>query len=606
MWRRNQPLFRRGHRQAVSDARSVEQAWFEMAAIRRRRLSDAVWVPLRVAEYIHERGRTGFEGYSAEFFGLGSIAVPVARRGEADELGWSEIGIGRRHGVYASRDRYIPAEVYEYEDSDNLGIELILEQNFGGADPSVWHLNQDLVMALGLLRENDEWIRPSEAYVPVARLRRDATGDPVACEIKNEFLRDYLAARNMALRVTSYRKREVIVADAAGISWVAGGLEEQQEQSRFEARIFPILEGGRPADGGGYAVFRIGRTDIDPEEDVPRPGPETDANTASESRTGIFRGKRLFRVMGELWRNEWIEPGPNSTRVRGDHSPTGIQYIVDASGAKLPSEDLKDDNDPRWLWFRPEVILSLMGRRGGKLSWYTKNTGGINCSPGLDIHFGVNGISLITVYAKDIAGLPTWQQQIWSGFNMTPEGGVSAELLSAQMAARVAETVAPEAILPKVLDALDGAIADRIGAPLFRTHPSTGELISAAHRFRAVEAGGFLALAKDLVRLTADRIDAAALQRIVVPPAKQKWGSLKSLEKYLGTFMPEATAHATMTPLFGAYQLRLGDAHLPPADMAEAYRSVGVNSSTPALEQGFRLIATIVSALMRIEEAVRP
>jgi len=87
----------------------------------------------------------------------------------------------------------------------------------------------------------------------------------------------------------------------------------------------------------------------------------------------------------------------------------------------------------------------------------------------------------------------------------------------------------------------------------FRKHPSTGELIAAVHRFRAVEAGGFLALAKDLVRLTADRIDATALQRLVPPPAKEKWGSLKSLEKYLGTIMPEANAHAAMTPLFGAY-----------------------------------------------------
>jgi len=74
----------------------------------------------------------------------------------------------------------------------------------------------------------------------------------------------------------------------AGIGWAAGGLEERQEQSSFEARVFPILEGGHPADGGGYAVFRVGRTDIDPEEDVPRPGPETDANTASESRRGVF------------------------------------------------------------------------------------------------------------------------------------------------------------------------------------------------------------------------------------------------------------------------------------------------------------------------------
>ena len=245
-------------------------------------------------------------------------------------------------------------------------------------------------MALGLLREDDQWLRPSEDYSVVARLRRDSDGHPIACEIKNEFLRDYLAARGMALRLTSYRKREVIVEDAGHINWPGGRLKEGDEQQRFEAGIFPIIEGGHPVDGR-YAVLHLSRTDVDPEADVPRPGPETYANTASESWRGKHTGKRLVRVMGELWRSEWIEPGTYSTRVRGDEVATGIHYIVDASGERLASESLKDDNEPRWLWFRPQVILSLTRRRGGGLSWYTEETGGVWCSPGYNVHFGVNG-----------------------------------------------------------------------------------------------------------------------------------------------------------------------------------------------------------------------
>jgi len=33
---------------------------------------------------------------------------------------------------------------------------------------------------------------------------------------------------------------------------------------------------------------------------------------------------------------------------------------------------------------------------------------------------------------KDIAYLPEWQQRIWSAFNVSPEGGVSDELLASQ------------------------------------------------------------------------------------------------------------------------------------------------------------------------------
>jgi hypothetical protein len=405
----------------------------------------------------------------------------------------------------------------------------------------------------------------------------------------------------MALRLTFYRKREVIAEDAGQITWPNGRLEEGDEKHRFEAGVFPILEGGHPIDGG-YAVFHISRTDVDPEEDVPRPGPETDANTASESWQGKRKGKQLVRAMGELWRSEWIEPGPYSTRVRGDKIPTGIHYVVDASGERLPSESLKDDDDPRWLWFHPQVILSLTRRRGGELSWYTQETGGVSCSSDYRVHFGVNDAGLITAYAEDIAKLPVWQQRIWAGFNTAPEGGVSKELLSAQMAARPAETVAPEAVLRDVLQLLDKTFIRRIGVPLFRTHPATEQLIAAAHRFRAVETGGFLALAKDLVRVTADRIDAAAIQRVVRPPANETWRSLKSLEKYLGTVLPESEARKVVAPLFAAYDLRVGDAHLPSSDLHEAYRRVGVDPSSPGIRQGFQLLAAVVSSLIRIEK----
>jgi len=421
----------------------VDQAWFEMLAIRRRRLANAVWIPLRVAEWVEQAGQLGCEGYRKEFFGLGSLAVPLGKRSEAERLGWSEIGLAHTQGVYASKDIYIPADVYQYDEGDDLGIELVMGQSFdGGAAPQVWHLNQDLVMALGLSREGDEWIRPNENYSVVARLRRDKKARPIALEIKNEFLRDYLAARSMSLRVTSYREREWIVDNAEMIKWPEGGIEEKSEQDRFRAQVIPILEGYHPVEGG-FAVFRISRTDVDPDEDVPRPGPETDANTASESREGVHRGKVLSRIVGELWRNEWVEPATTSVRVRGDAMPTGIQYIVDASGERATSEDLKDDDDPRWLWFRPEVVLSLIGRRGGELEWYTRDTGAVSCSPGDNVHFGLNAIGLVTVYASDAASLPAWQQQIWAGFNAAPEGGVSRELLSAQMETRVADTMAP-------------------------------------------------------------------------------------------------------------------------------------------------------------------
>jgi hypothetical protein len=90
---------------------------------------------------------------------------------------------------------------------------------------------------------------------------------------------------------------------------------------------------------------------------------------------------------------------------------------------------------------------------------------------------------LVNVYAYDIAKQPVWQQRIWAGYNIAPEGGVSAELLSAQVRAVIAKTAAPEAVLPQVLQGLDELFEHAIGSPLFRAHADTAKLMKSISRF---------------------------------------------------------------------------------------------------------------------------
>src|SRR5262249_4545318 len=171
--------------------------------------------------------------------------------------------------------------------------------------------------------------------------------------------------------------------------------------------------------------------------------------------------------------------------------------------------------------------------RGGGLRWYTRDTGGVKSSPGSYKHFGVNKLGLVNVYAKDIGLLAEWEQQIWAGFNVGPEGGVSEELLAAQAEGQPAHTQAPEEYLSKAFVLLNETASAKFGFLLFREHADFSSLVARSHRFRATDQAGLFALAKDLARLTADSIDTAAIQRIVAPPKGEKWGSLKSLEKLL-------------------------------------------------------------------------
>lgn len=115
-----------------------------------------------------------------------------------------------------------------------------------------------------------------------------------------------------------------------------------------------------------------------------------------------------------------------------------------------------------------------------------------------------------------------------------------------------------------------------------------------------------MALAKDVARLTADRIDISSLRKIIAPPKGENWGSLKSLEKAVGTVLSEEQARATVTPLVGVYELRLGDAHLPTSKIDDAFGMVGIDPAAGFIEQGHQLLIGVVRSLHAVEKALAP
>jgi hypothetical protein len=90
----------------------MDQDWFEMTDIRRRKLNTAVWIPLRAAQK-QSIGEFGTLGYWEEFFGAGSIAVPLDKKTSAETLGWSEFGLMNGHRGGMEGDRYVPADVFD-------------------------------------------------------------------------------------------------------------------------------------------------------------------------------------------------------------------------------------------------------------------------------------------------------------------------------------------------------------------------------------------------------------------------------------------------------------------------------------------------------------
>ncbi len=574
----------------------MPQKWFEMPKVKKRFFDRKIWIPLKETKVLLREGKIGMLGYKQEYFGVGSIAVPISQKSETEKLGWSDIGIGRSSMGYVIDGEYVPSNIFK--NSQTLTAEqLVLERRGNSIEHPEWHLNQDLVITLGLKREGDSWLAISYGYEEVAKIERDKNGRNVSFLIKSSYLKDYLCARKMALYMTSYRSRVQILEDRNHIKWSDPKVEKTKTDI-WEGRITEIHEGGH-LFGSGFSVLHVSRTNVDYDEDIPEFGFPTDENVKSKSFKGKFKGEKLYRINGELWRNEWVQPALHSYIVCDEKAEPTSFFITDNSG-KIESRKTLAKNS-RWLWFNPSVVNSLLSVRGGFLGWYTKDTGTIGCSPDYGVHFGVNKIGLINVFAKDISLLPDWQQKIWAGHNVSPDGKVSPELLMSQMKAKPALTQAPEDYILKGIELLDKIILKKYGISIIKEHSNTNHILKKIHRFRAINEDGLLELAKDLYRLVGERINAKEIKKLVKPKKNAAWGQLRSLEELLALKIGKKIAHELISPLWGIYTLRLADSHLPSKeDLNKAYSSCQIDTKQPTIIQGYQLINCCVGCLYEI------
>jgi len=566
----------------------MNQDWILQKKETRRTFSKSTWVPLR-ASINDEQGNSQYTGYVREYFGCGSVAFPPEHREIAEKASWSDIGIGCTVQPYAYEDGYYSSiEQYQWNDKEPIGIHLVFEHPQPVIGGSLLVLNPDLVVALRLIRDGNDWVRPEENFVVVAREVLDEKGEQRLIEIKREFLLDYLAARNLSLRLSYYRQRVENVTSLETSEYA--GLEAHQEK-RNDGRYELLIRSLNDVFGGSWAMFRSWRTDVDEEEDAPVMGPETNENTDHESSEGNKGGYDGVRVEGEFWRDEWIEHQGISKRVRGDADTNLPQFIVETDSTRMASAELNNEDVGRWLWFRSNIVNELLGLRGFSLKWYTAETGAIQSTSVYSVHFGINSADFITVYAYDIARLPSWKQHIWAAQNVVPEGKVSSELLDSQVKAQPASTRAVEELLFEVMDMLESGFRQEFNVSLFSHDLDRTEALKKISRFASKDQASLLRLAKEIVRVFSDRLNIRELRTLSTHLNKDKLGSNKLLQDVLSQKVGDDTARKVFGPIVGAYDMRVGDAHPTSSKIGEALELAGIDDENSFLRQGQQLIS---------------
>ena len=568
--------------------------WILQTKETRRKFANSTWIPLR-SICDSKKGNVQNIGYISEFFGCNSLAFPPEHKDFGESLGWSDIGIRLEAHPYAfDSGHYKTIDQYEWNENEPVGVHLIFDHPQPVIGGCKWIINPDLIVALRLVKEENSWVRPEEDFVEVIRESFDDKGNHVKIEIKKEFLIDYLAARNLSLRLTYYRQRvenveEIESSEYAGLE----NYQEEREQGQFELRISSLND----VYGGSWSSFRVWRTDVDEEDDAPVMGQETNENTESESSQGFYDGYRGIRVEGEFWRDEWIEHQGISTRVRYDKEPNLPTFIVETDGTRIPSAELDNEDIGRWLFFRSSIVNELLKHRGFSLEWYTSETGCIHSASSYQTHFGINSADLITVYACDVAKLPSWEQHIWAAHNVAPEGKVSAELLASQVRVQPASTHAVEDLLFQVMRMLEASFKQKLNVDLFSHDINDSELLQQISRFVSTDRTSLLRLAKDLVRVFTDRLNVKALRELSNHKDKNKLGSNKLLQDIVAQKIGEDNAYKIFSVIVGVYEMRLGDAHPTSSKIEDAIKLAGIDEKQSFLRQGEQLISNLGRAI---------
>jgi len=566
----------------------MNQDWILQKKETRRTFSNSTWVPLR-ASINDEQSNSQNTEYVSEYFGCGSVAFPPEHREIAEKASWSDIGIGCTVQPYAYEDGYYSSiDQYQWNDKEPIGTHLVFEHPQPVIGGRLWVLNPDLVVALRLIKEGINWVRPEENFIIVAREVLDEKGEQSLIEIKREYLLDYLAARGLSLRLSYYRQRVENVASLEASEYAS--LAEHQDE-RDGGRYELLIRSLDDVFGGSVAMFRAWRTDIDEDEDAPVMGPETNENTDYESSKGHRGGYDGVRVEGEFWRDEWIEHQGVSKRVRGDADTNLPQFIVETDSTRMASAELNNEDIGRWLWFCSNIVNELLGLRGFSLKWYTAETGAIQSTSGYSVHFGINSSDLVTVYAYDIARLPAWEQQLWAAQNIVPDGKVSNELLASQVKVQPASTRAVEDCLFEVIGMLEEGFRQKFNVSLFSHDIDRLEVMKQISRFESKDQASLLRLAKEIVRVFTDRLDVRELRKLSTHSNKEKLGSNKLLQDVLAQKVGIDKARKVFGPIVGAYDMRIGDAHPTSSKIGDALTLAGIDDSKSFLRQGQQLIS---------------
>lgn len=568
--------------------------WFLMTKERKQKYERSAWVPLYVEEQV-ESGSYPDPGYSDDYFGLGTMLLDADESEEIRHLDWCDVRPSS-HCPGFDADGFYSAK---FHFSQVHGQYLVFPMSDEGKQaPRQVLIDPDLILGLRLHPVGSDWVSFRDDGELAIRQTSDDAGNVTKVEIRSEYLKDYLAAREMGLAVVTLRERKKLFVDRPDfhlpnekvtelMSWAGGTGEIDEHGDTF---------------GSTWTVSIVGRHDVDADEDAPVAEYDTADEKLSRRRFETAKGNcKRFLVSSELINREWIYPAPNSPRVRGDDPNEAYSFIADAASTRMTSTELEVEPRWRWLTFRPEGITQLLDSEKILLEWWSRQTGCFRYGDKTGVPFGVNLNGLVCIFSKDVIELAPHRQRHFSGHSVAPDGGACEELVQAQMQNQPADTVAPEARILPVREILDNVFTAGYGNSLFRPNQIVKSIAARTDRFAASNVNELYDLAKDLRRIFVESIDDAFLKSLTTS-CPDDHGSIKRIKKLLDDVGQDG--HSMTSALAGIHDLRQASAHLPRSSVDASFSLVQVELSDPVIVSSMNMIEAVVDSIDSVAKAL--
>lgn len=556
--------------------------WFEMVDVIANTYGNSTWTLLWRYDVV-KTGNPNSAGYEEEIFRIRTLLAPLEN---IDRLIGGHFLDFDPDETYATVDsgNYCKPNVYYLDSSAGFSAGEYPVFNFyipGGpeVEPVV---SQDMIVALRLVRKNDEWIRPEEHDIDVIRVERDVKSKIREIKIRTEMLKDYLCARGMGLYIEEFRHRQTQTLQTPVIAWPEchGYDEKWRKNGRY------VWKGW---------VFEHSSSD-----------------NWTEPRTlkGNLMLPAYYRVEGQLWKQFWVSAGAESPRICGDSN--SIEFVVSPNGDRHEISTLEDDRYGHvYLFFDPMIIRRLQDTVGVTLEWASRDVLRVGFPSHSEFLCGVSGKGNIFAISEDIARLEGWAKDLWRRENIRPEDPSDYqehELFRNQMMCEFLHAEgSPEQIFPRRIEELGKIFKKRTGVDLWQNIDTGDEAVEQVSRFVSRDDRGLVMLAKYILEALAERMSSSNLKMYIADDEATK--DLKSIglfERALSKLDASLDAASLVQFLRNVNSVRQIDSHLMShADMEKRLKKVNLPLGVSSFERGAQLsecannngLATLIKSL---------